>query len=135
MGDSWSTYERPPSWFFGLLDLLCIDGPVETIFFLTADTISLYLSRSSSKLGRQSRRVACLSICVSAWDKNCVDDFIYLVSLECMGHFSRIPPKASTATGVYLHSSLLIFFLLDLLLGPLRGAILIRVIYGEFILF
>jgi hypothetical protein len=40
---------------------------------------------------------------------------LHFFSVIAMGHFSRIPPKASTATGVYLHSSLLIFFLLDLL--------------------
>ncbi len=74
-----------------------------------------------------------------AWTKNSEDDLIF--GVFGTEHFSHIPPRASTPIGVYLHSSLLIFFRLNLLWrrchiawSPL-GAILIRVIHGEFILF
>ncbi len=76
-GDSRSTYERSPS-LFGSLGSSC---RYKTIFVLSwllqsaqykicvslPYTISLHLSSSPSKPGRQSCRVACLLICVSGF--------------------------------------------------------------------
>ncbi len=74
-GDSKSTNERGPSlvvrWDFhvGARDfcpaLAALVGPVLKIFFFSLYTISIHLSPSPSKLGRQSFRVADLLMHIS----------------------------------------------------------------------
>jgi hypothetical protein len=72
-----STYERGPS-LVGLLDsscrykiiLFCLGGcssrpSTKYFFFLTAHCFTSFVHIGSSKLGRQSCRIACLLICVS----------------------------------------------------------------------
>ncbi len=76
-GELWSTNEGCPHlWLVrctlrsGKKDFLtcldCSDQP-STKYFFTRRLISLYMSPSLSNLGRQSCRVACLLICVSAF--------------------------------------------------------------------
>ncbi len=62
-GDSGSTYERGPS-LVGSMGSSALVGP-EQIIFVSPYTISIHLTPSPSKLGRQSCRVAGLLICVS----------------------------------------------------------------------
>jgi hypothetical protein len=78
IGDSGCTYERGPSligslgsschagtrYFCPALRLYPVVGPIQNIF-CSPNTISIHLSQSPSKPGRQSCRVACFSICVS----------------------------------------------------------------------
>jgi hypothetical protein len=48
--------------------LAALVSPVQSIFYLAVHNISIHLPPSTSKLGRQPRRVACLLVCVSGLD-------------------------------------------------------------------
>jgi hypothetical protein len=80
-GDSKSTNERDPSLVHWLVHwalhagtrdfypaLTALVSPVQNIFFPHRTLFQVHLSPSPGKLGRQSRRVACLLICVSGPD-------------------------------------------------------------------
>jgi hypothetical protein len=97
-GDSKSTNEGVPPWLFRKC-LSCRDKSAQyKQFFSSPYIISISLSTSHFKLGRQSHWIACLLVCVSGGDRQTgfLTNICYLLDIRAKFHLCRCKSAQST---------------------------------------